>query len=707
MQEMKLKGGLPYPLGTTADDSGVNFALFSAHAASVELCLFETDGSNERVRIALPEHTDGIWHGYLEGASPGLLYGYRVHGPYEPASGHRFNPNKLLIDPYAKELTGSFQWNESLCGYRHGDPAADLSFDTVDDAHLVPKCRVTAPFDTKAQSLRIVPASRIVYEMHLKGFTMSHPALSAGLRGKAAAFCECNVADQKVVKYLVDLGVTTVELMPVNPTVPNRHLAARGLRDYWGYSPVNYFAVEPSYLATGSRAEFREMVEALHAAGIEVILDIVFNHSGESDVLGPTVSFRGIDNASYYPPRDDRRYPRDDTGCGNSLNIDHPRVLQMVMDAMRYWVDVMGVDGFRFDLAVTTGRTHGEFSQESAFFACIAQDPILSRAVMIAEPWDLGPNGYRLGGFPKGWSEWNDRYRNDVRRFWRGDSGLIGGMASRLAGSSDIFGGRKPQAGINFVTAHDGFTMADLVSYNAKHNEANGENNADGSGENFSDNFGVEGPSTSPQVVYARIKRRRNLMATLLLSQGVPMLLMGDEVGRTQNGNNNAYCQDNEITWMKWQWTEDDKAFLSFVRFLIALRKAHPVFRRTSFFTGMTQPDRPVKDILWLGSHGREMTDADWAAPHNRVLGVRFDAAADEGATNGAKTFLLLMNAAPMQARFAFPQWDAALAWTLLIDTHENPAVITGGASTRAFAAHQDQKGYMLQPNSLALFVGA
>jgi isoamylase len=698
---MKLTGGQPYPLGAHCDAGGVNFALFSAHATAVELCLFETDGKNEIARIPLPERTGDVWHGFLAGAGPGLLYGYRVHGPYEPAAGHRFNPNKLLIDPYAKELTGPLSWNELNCGYRFADPGGDLSFDARDNAAVMAKCRVVAPFETPTlKGPHVAPATRVVYEMHLRGFTMGHPNVDPGIRGTAAALRE-----PTVLSYLRDLGVTTVEFLPVNPTIPSRQLAVSGLRDYWGYSPANYFAVEPFYL-NGGREDFRQTVAALHEAGLEVILDIVFNHTGEADVLGPTVSFRGLDNASYYPPRADKRFPRDDTGCGNSLNLDHPKVLQMVMDAMRYWVGVMGVDGFRFDLAVTVGRTHGEFSSEAAFFACVAQDPVLSRAVMIAEPWDLGPGGYRVGGFPAGWCEWNDRFRNDVRRYWRGDPGLIGGFASRLAGSSDVFGGRKPQAGINFITAHDGFTLADLVSYNAKHNEQNGENNADGTNENFSYNCGVEGPSGDARVLHLRAKLRRNLMTTLLLSQGVPMILMGDEVGRSQHGNNNAYCQDNATAWMNWQFSQSDAEFLSFVRALIALRKAHPVFRRPHFFAGASVPGRAVKDIVWLNSHGCEMTDADWHAPNNRVLGVRFDAGADVGAKD-AETFLLLMNASHRPVSFAWPDFAEDRRWRLLIDTDEDEVALSGDASSRAFAAHRDRKGYVVKSHSLALFAGA
>lgn len=695
---MELKEGLPYPLGATCDEDGVNFALFSAHATMVELCLFESDGGREVARRPLPGRTGDVWHGYLEGLGPGLLYGYRVHGPYAPEAGHRFNPNKLLLDPYARELTGRLAWHKALCGYSPDDPRNDGVWDTCDSAPFMPKCRVTAPFvTTPVPGPRLGEADRIVYEMHLRGFTMTHPAVPEALRGKAAA-----LRTPEVIAYLRDLGVTTIELLPVNPVLSSQALTRLGLRDYWGYSPVNYFAVEPGYLH-GDRNDFRSTVAALHDAGLEVILDIVFNHTGESDEMGPTVSFRGIDNASYYPPRDDKRRPRDDTGCGNSLNLDHPRVLQMVMDAMRYWVGEMGVDGFRFDLAVSVGRTHGVFSPEAPFFACVAQDPVLARAKMIAEPWDLGPDGYRLGGFPRGWSEWNDRFRNDVRRYWLGYANAIGDFATRLAGSSDLFYARGPQAGINFITAHDGFTLTDLVSFSSKHNEANGENNADGAGENFSYNWGFEGLNADAHVLEKRAQAKRNLMATLLLSQGVPMILMGDEVGRTQNGNNNAYCQDNEIAWMRWAWSEADETFHQFVRGLIDLRKRHPVFRRARFFTGQPLAGRAERDIVWLSPRGHEMSDTEWHAQMNRAMGVMWGAKADEGAEGGAKSFLLLTNASHHQTTIAFPETEGN-PWRLRFDTAVPHAALGDTASMQRLEAHRERGKYTLKAHSMALF---
>lgn len=655
---MKLKAGDPYKPGACYDGQGINFALFSVHASKVELCLFDSGSGHERARIALPERSGDMWHGYLEGAEPGLHYGYRVHGPYEPQVGHRFNPNKLLIDPYATELTGGFVWRPENCGYIVGDPAGDLSFDTRDNAAFMPKCIVPRPFSGPPQGGRKNPREEsIIYEIHLRGFTMRHPNVEETLRGTAAA-----LRYPDVMRYLIDLGVTAVELLPVNPVASSARLTQSGKCDYWGYSPFNYFAIEPRYLACG-REDLRQTIEAFHGVGIEVFLDMVYNHTGEGDVMGPTISFRGIDNASYYPPRPDRRYPRDDTGCGNSLNFDHPRVVQMVMDSMRYWVGEMGVDGFRFDLAVTNARQNGQFSAGSAFLACIAQDPVLKRQKMIAEPWDLGPDGYRLGGFPPGWSEWNDKYRDDVRRFWRGDGGLVGRLASRLAGSSDVFGWREPAASINFITAHDGFTLADLVSYRSKHNEVNGEQNADGANENFSSNGGMEGPTTNRNVMQLRRQMKRNLITTLLLSQGIPMLLMGDEIGRSQNGNNNAYCQDNIRTWMNWP--EADKEFLRFVRYLIRLRRSYAVFRRARFFTGRVE-ETGERDVIWYAQDGREMTAAEWNNPELNCFAAFYAADHVLDGVN-ARSFLLLFNVSADTIRFRLP--GARNSWQVILNS--------------------------------------
>jgi glycogen operon protein len=693
----RLKEGKPFPLGASYDGKGVNFAVFSAHAQKIELCLF--DGKRETARIALPEISDEIWHGYLPEARPGLTYGYRVHGPYAPEAGHRFNPNKLLIDPYARALTAPLQWNELHYGYAPGDAKKDLSFDTRDSAPAMPKCRVVEAIPPWDDNLLRTPRSHsAIYELHVRGYTMRHPAIDAKLRGSFAA-----LAQPKVIRYIADLGVTAIELLPIHPYATTRTLAKSGLAEYWGYNSVNYFAPEPRYLSSGEVGEFRRMVEAFHNANIEVILDVVFNHSGEVDELGPTLSFRGIDNASYYCLAADKRRYHDDTGCGNTLNLAHPRVQQMVMDSLRYWAGEMHVDGFRFDLAVSLVRPDGEFSCAAPLFGCILQDPVLVKTKMIAEPWDLGPNGYRLSGFPPRWSEWNDRFRDEVRRFWRGDEGLLGDLAFRLSGSSDVFDRAKrlPTASVNFVTAHDGFTLTDLVSYAKKHNEANKEDGADGTCESFSFNCGEEGPSEDADVLLLRERQRRNLMATLLLSLGIPMVVAGDEFGRTQNGNNNAYCQDNEIGWVDWSGLERDRDFHAFVSRLLRLRAEHPVFRRSTFFLGDRVDDSDVKDIQWLSPKGLEMTAADWSAPGNRALAVRYAATAEMDAATYTRrldphAFLLLLNAGIKPVEFTLPALAVDRRWHCLIDTagraqesHCAPATLF------ALAAH-----------SLALFMG-
>jgi isoamylase len=696
---MRLKEGRPYPLGAGYDGNGVNFALFSAHAESVELCLFDAD-ERETGRVPLPEQSDGVWFGNLPGAQPGQLYGYRVHGPYDPAGGHRFNANKLLLDPYACALTRPLAYDPLHCGYDPASPKLDLSFDTRDSAPAVPKCRVVAPFADKTgeRALRIPRSHSVLYELHLRGFTMRHPGVDETLRGTAAG-----LAHPKVLTYLRELGITAVELLPIHPFATTRLQARNGLREYWGYNPVNFFAVEPRYLGSGSREEFRRMVHAFHEVGIEVILDVVFNHTGEGDALGPTLSFRGIDNASYYVLGSDKRRYADMTGCGNTLNLSHPRVMQMTMDSLRYWVEEMHVDGFRFDLAVSLARVGSAFDPEAAIFSCILQDPVLVKTKLIAEPWDLGPGGYRLGGFPPRWSEWNDRFRNDVRRFWRGDARL-GDLASRLAGSSDVFKHerRQPTAGVNFITAHDGFTLEDLVSYNSKHNEANQEANRDGSGENFSWNCGIEGPTANPKIVALRARQKRNLLATMFLSLGIPMLMAGDEFGRTQKGNNNAYCQDNELGWIDWTRLEENRDLLAFVRRLIALRSRHPVFRRSAFFLGDRSDGSEVKDIVWLAPEGREMTDADWNRP-SRCLGVRYAATAEMDLETYTRrldphSFLLLMNAGGDKINFVLPGVPFDKNWHWLIDTTAPDGVRSG-----RFAA---KTGFPLEAHSLALFEG-
>ncbi|MFO7189818.1 MAG: glycogen debranching protein GlgX, partial [Pseudomonadota bacterium] len=591
--------GKPYPLGATWDGEGVNFALFSEHAEKVELCFFDAAGRREVQRITMKERTEQIWHCYLPEARPGLLYGYRVYGPYKPEEGHRFNPHKLLLDPYARNIVGSLRWSDALFGYQIGNKREDLSFDRRDSAGGMPKCKVIDPAFTWGEDRRpkIPWDDMVIYELHVRGFTMQHPDVPPALRGTYAGLTTAPVVD-----YLRRLGVTTVELMPVHSFVDDRYLVQKGLSNYWGYNTIGFFAPEARYSASGKVAEFKTMVKTLHSAGIEVILDVVYNHTAEGNHMGPTLSFRGIDNASYYRlVPDNPRYYNDYTGCGNTLNMQHPRSLQLIMDSLRYWVTEMHVDGFRFDLASALARELHEVDRLGAFFDIIRQDPVLSQVKLIAEPWDLGEGGYQVGNFPIGWAEWNDKYRDTMRAYWKGDGGIIHEFATRLTGSSDLYGrgGRRPYSSINFIASHDGFTLHDLVSYNEKHNEANGEDNRDGHDHNLSWNCGVEGPTDDPQIKALREQQKRNMLATLFLSQGVPMLLAGDKLGRTQRGNNNAYCQDNEISWLDWTDNPERAQLFEFTRRLIALRRAHPVFRRREFFQG-----RPVqggaKDIVWL-----------------------------------------------------------------------------------------------------------
>ncbi len=685
--------GSPYPLGATWDGKGVNFALFSAHAEKVELCLFDRNGQRETERIALPEYTDEVWHGYLPDCRPGQLYGYRVHGPYEPAAGHRFNAHKLLLDPYVKELVGPFKWTDSHFGFHMGHAKSDLSFDRRDNARAMPKCRVVDPAFIWAGDRRpVVPWSRtVIYEAHPRGMTMRHPLVPAELRGTFLG-----LAQPAIIDHLVKLGVTALELLPVHAKLDERDLIDQGLRNYWGYNPIAFLAPDPGYYRQSALGDFRTMAERLHEAGIEVLLDVVYNHTAEGNQLGPTLSLKGIDNLSYYRlvPGEERFY-ENFSGCGNTLNLRHPRVLQLVTDSLRYWVEEMHVDGFRFDLAASLAREKSGFDGGSGFFDAVRQDPVLSRVKLVAEPWDLGGDGYRLGGFPPGWSEWNGRYRDTVRRFWRGEGGLIGDLASRVTGSSDLFGwgGRRPWASINFLTAHDGFTLRDLVSYGHKHNEANLENNQDGTDANFSWNCGVEGDSDDPAVKILRTRQMRNLMATLLLSQGVPMLLAGDEMGRTQAGNNNAYCQDNEIGWI--DWSHLDEEFLGFVGKLMELRRNHPVFRRGRFFTGRRTPGTTLKDITWITPEGREMAHQDWTAPFARSLA--FLLGGDGGQTDERElddAFLVLMNGYVEPISYLLPR--NGHGWEVVVDTS-----LPGGLGLAHQSGHAER--YVLQPRSLAV----
>jgi isoamylase len=672
----RIRSGLPYPLGATWDGKGVNFALFSANATKVELCLFDATGVREIARFVLPECTDEIWHGYLPEARPGTLYGYRVDGPYDPAHGHRFNAHKLLLDPYAKSLHGSFRWSDAHFGYRTDSTRQDLSFDRRDSARGMPKCRVVDPAFTWGADR---PPDRrwsetIIYETHLRGFTKLHPAVPEALKGTAAG-----MSVREVIEYLKALGITAVEFLPIHAFVSSRHLSKRGLTNYWGYDSIAFFAPEPRYLATGSVAEFKTMVSLLHDAGIEVILDVVYNHTGEGNQLGPTLCFRGIDNASYYRLTPDRRGYMDYTGTGNTLDLSHPRVLQMVMDSLRYWVSDMHVDGFRFDLCTALARESSDFDTGSGFLDAVRQDPVLSRVKLIAEPWDVGPDGYQLGNFGPGWSEWNDRYRDVARRFWRGDEGVLPELAARLAGSADLFdrAARRPSSSINFVTAHDGFTLADLVTYEHKHNESNGEDNHDGHNENSSVNYGVEGPSDDSAINAMRRRHRRNLLSTLIFSQGTPMLLAGDEFGRSQHGNNNAYCQDNDISWLDWAIPPEEQEFTAFFRRLIALRHRHPVIRWPRFLHGHHRSPEGIKDITWLSPTGAEMTPEQWQEGQRRCVGLMLNGEAEtpidpDGAPIVCPLLILLINGGGDAEDFVLPAMPHGIGWTRLIDTAQD-----------------------------------
>lgn len=675
---MRVWPGNPYPLGATWDGAGVNFALFSENVTGVELCLFEdTDGNGEQ-RIPMREQTDQVWHVYLPEVRPGQLYGYRVHGPYQPEEGYRFNPAKLLIDPYAKAIAGTVRWSDALFAYRIGDSSEDLTRDDRDSAVNIPKCVVVDPaFAWGDDRLPRTPwHETIIYELHVKGFTARHPDIPEKLRGTYAG-----LTTPVAIDYLCSLGITAVELMPVHHFVTDKHLADRGLTNYWGYNSIGFFAPDSRYCSGGVLGEqvneFKTMVKTLHNAGIEVILDVVYNHTAEGNHLGPTLSFRGIDNTSYYRLMpDERRYYMDYTGCGNTLNMMHPRTLQLIMDSLRYWVVEMHVDGFRFDLASALARELHEVDRLGAFFDIIHQDPVISQVKLIAEPWDLGEGGYQVGNFPVLWAEWNGKYRDTVRRFWRGDEEQVGDLAYRLTGSSDLYeqSGRRPHASINFVTAHDGFTLSDLVSYNEKHNEANGEGNRDGHNENLSWNCGVEGPTDDPVILTLRDRQQRNFLMTLFLSQGVPMLLGGDEIGRTQQGNNNVYCQDNEISWFDWDLARRQQDLLAFTRFLIKLRRRHPVLHRRQFFYGRRIRGSEVKDLTWFRPDGKEMNEEDWTDPHTHCLGLRLSGdAIEEVDARGNRivdeTFLILLNAHHRPLAFTLPAHRWGDRWAVLVDT--------------------------------------
>jgi len=659
---VRLETGRPWPLGASWNGGGVNFALFSAFATQVDLCLYDEEGMHELARLPLPACTDQVWHGYLPGAGPGQVYGYRVHGPYQPEQGHRFNPHKLLIDPYARAFSGTFNWSDTHYGYRFGHAGADLSFDRRDNARFMLKSRVVCPAPADAwqddRAPRTPLSDTVIYEVHARGWTMLNPAVPPALRGTYAG-----LAHPASIRHLQRLGVTAVELLPVHEFIDERRLVQSGLVNYWGYNSLGYFAPAARYAGgTDPLSEFRGMIMRLHAAGIEVILDVVYNHTCEADELGPTLAFRGIDNASYYRLRE-RRWMDDVTGCGNTLNLAHPRVLQMVMDSLRFWAGEMHVDGFRFDLATALGRENGSFDPGSAFLDTLRQDPVLAGVKLIAEPWDIA--NCETGRFPPGLSEWNDRFRDAARGFWLTGATRCGEFASRLAGSSDLFrhDGRAPQSGINFITAHDGFTLADLVSYERKHNEDNGQANADGHNDNRSIHCGVEGPTQDPGVLALRARLQRALLATLMLSQGVPMLLAGDEHGRTQRGNNNAYCQDNAVSWTQWvEWEGMDHALVDFVARLIELRRHHPALRRITWFDGSATV-LGERDIAWLWRDGTEMTREQWEDGANRCFGFRL------GRDSILESALLvLINAGDAEAGFDLPPAPGK-HWTLQLDT--------------------------------------
>lgn len=706
--------GRPYPQGATWDGMGVNFALYSERAEAVELCLFDKPGEPPAKTYFLPDVSASVWNGYLTGLKPGQLYGYRVHGRWEPEAGLRFNPAKLAIDPYARAIAGQVNWESPVFAYRLGDPAGDMSFCDRDSAPGVPKGVVTSPLFAwdNDRPPNIPMDESILYEVHVKGFTARHPDIPEPLRGTYAA-----MGTDVCIDYLKKLGVTAVELMPVHAFLDDKHLVDRGLRNYWGYNTVNFFAPDSRYSATGNTgeqvAEFKAMVKALHGAGIEVILDVVYNHTAEGNHMGPSLSFRGVDNLTYYRTVNGQpRYYMDYTGTGNTLNVRHPQVLKLIMDSLRYWVEEMHVDGFRFDLAAALARELHDVDRLSAFFDVIHQDPVVSRVKLIAEPWDVGEGGYQVGNFPALWAEWNGRYRDTVRRYWKSDEGQLSDLGYRLTGSSDLYqrDGRRPSASINFVTAHDGFTLHDLVSYNDKHNEANGENNQDGANDNHSWNLGAEGPTDNPEIDELRERQKRNFMMTLLCSQGVPMICGGDEIGRTQNGNNNAYCQDNETSWYDWNIGEHPRALLDFTRRLIALRRDHPTLRRRKFFQ-----DRPidpahkkdrevggkhVKDIAWYRPDGEEMTHEEWGAGWVRCLGLQLsgktlDEVNQFGQPIYDDTFLLMLNPHHESIKFYLPKEEDVKQWELVMDTRSPETLLV--------ARVEPGKVYELIPHSAAL----
>jgi isoamylase len=696
--EYKLIPGRPYPLGATWDGEGVNFALHAEHATTVELCLFEQTARRvrETARLRLGERSHHVWHGYIEGMRPGQLYGYRVDGPFEPHNGHRFNKNKLLLDPYAKAISGTLQWHDALFGYKMGHKDGDLSFSKTDSAAHMPKSVVIDPtFDWEGDTAPRIPYHRsVIYEAHVKGLTFRHPEIPEAIRGTYAA-----IGHPAMIRHLHDLGITAIELMPVHHFVSERSLTDRGLTNYWGYNTIGFFAPDVRYCCGGTHGEqvreFKEMVKALHRAGIEVILDVVYNHTAEGNQLGATLCFRGVDNQDYYRLTEDQRYYMDYTGCGNTLNVMSPNTLRLIMDSLRYWILEMHVDGFRFDLAAALARELHDVDRLGSFFDIIHQDPVISQVKLIAEPWDIGEGGYQVGKFPPGWAEWNGKYRDTIRDYWRGADSMLGEFALRLTGSPDLYFNdyRHPFASINFVTAHDGFSLHDLVSYNDKHNEANGENNNDGESHNRSWNCGAEGPTDDPEVLKLRARQKRNFMATLFLSQGVPMIVAGDELGRTQGGNNNAYCQDNEISWIDWE--HHDREFLAFTQKLIKFSQMHPVFSRKRWFKGKPIKGIGVEDVAWFQPSGNEMTEENWTNDFAKSLAVYMNGKAlrmvdEKGEPIHDDNFYLIFNAHYDGLDFALPLERYGGGWRKVIDTSadyvsEEGEPLDGAATVHVF----------------------
>ncbi|EHQ26309.1 glycogen debranching protein GlgX [Mucilaginibacter paludis] len=672
--DIKMYSGKPFPLGSTWDGEGVNFAIYSENATKIELCLFDAD--KETARLELRESTNQIWHCYLPDAKPGQLYGYRVSGPYEPQNGHRFNPNKLLIDPYAKAISGTIDWDDALFGYEMGHPDEDLSFSELDSAPYIPKSVVIDPNfnweDDESPSLQYY--NTVIYETHVKGFTKLQPGIPEEIRGTYAG-----IAHPVTIAYLKDLGITAIELMPVHHFVSDRYLKEKGLTNYWGYNTIGFFAPDARFSSSGVQGqqvnEFKNMIKELHKAGIQVILDVVYNHTAEGNQMGPTLSFKGVDNAAYYRLTDDKRYYNDYTGTGNTLNANLPSVLRLMMDSLRYWITEMHVDGFRFDLAATLARELHEVNRLSAFFDIIHQDPVISQVKLIAEPWDIGEGGYQVGKFPPGWAEWNGKYRDCIRDYWRGSENSLAEFADRVTGSADLYQDyRRPTASINFITAHDGFTLNDLVSYNDKHNDANGEDNNDGESNNRSWNCGAEGPTDDQGIRDLRERQKKNFLATLFLSQGVPMLVAGDEISRTQQGNNNAYCQDNEISWLNWNDVDQD--LLKFTQKLIKLRNEHSVFSRKNWFKGVPVKDNGIEDIAWFLPDGTTMTEEHWNQNYAKSVAIFLNgkglhAMDSKGNPVVDDSFYVIFNAHYEAVSYQIPGEGYGNQWDLAVDTSQ------------------------------------